>query len=299
MFIRSKQISLFLLLAIIWVNIGTGSGRAETSVSKLNSTKSYGGGALLQLVVPSPEDDVPQRNVLEWVPSQGGDDPRVLPVVYFLHGWPGSPSGMVTAIVPELIKLFQAGTKPFIAVFPDGNAQTHIDPEWADTSDSKAMIETWLTTNVINAVEGKRIRKNTERALVGFSMGGYGAAIISLHHPELYTQVVSIAGYFIVDDLTGAFASLEKIKYQTPSNFMTSAKKLRWFLAEASDDYTVPIRGQAAQWAIKLTKARASFKKNSQTGGHSFNFVTKELAPITKWFNWPARIVLPTPTSSP
>lgn len=46
-----------------------------------------------------------------------------LPIVYFLHGWPGSPLSMIYSIVPALDKAFQGGADPFIAVFPDGNAK--------------------------------------------------------------------------------------------------------------------------------------------------------------------------------
>jgi S-formylglutathione hydrolase FrmB len=94
-----------------------------------------------------------------------------------LHGWPGSPESMISGIVVPLAKAFAKGAKPFIAVFPDGNAKTHADSEWADSYDKKAMVETWITTRVIPAVESSRIRTSHERAIMGFSMGGYGAAI--------------------------------------------------------------------------------------------------------------------------
>jgi len=158
------------------------------------------------------------------------------------------------------------------------------------------MIESWLTTNAITAVESSRIRDRSERAIVGFSMGGYGAATIALHHPELYGQVVTLAGYFLVDDLTGAFKGSAKIAYQSPSNYLANAKKLRWFMAEAKDDFTTPIRGQMAIWSKKLAALKIPVVTSAPAGGHSFVFVASETLLYPKWFIWPE---VQTPTAVP
>ena len=254
-------------------------------------------GTLTHLKVSSPETDYPIRDVWVWTPPLGKLDRSRLPVVYILHGWPGSPSSMISGIVEPLARAFAKGTKPFIAVFPDGNAKTHADSEWADSYDKKAMIETWITKKVIPAVESDRIRSKKERAIVGFSMGGYGAAIIGLHHPELFTQIATLAGYFIPDDLTDAFGS--KTAIHSPSRYLTRANKFAWFLAEGRDDYTVPIRGQAVSWAAKLKKVKAKYALLNPSGGHSFTFVANEVPRIANWLKWPAPLPGPTPLPTP
>lgn len=211
-----------------------------------------------------------------------------------LHGWPGSPASMISGMVKPLTAAFAAGAKPFIAVFPDGNAKTHPDSEWADSYDKKAMIETWITKRVIPAVESDRIRSKNERAIVGFSMGGYGAAIIGLHHPELFTQIATLAGYFITDDLTNAFGSNEST--HTPSAYLKRANNFTWFLAEGKDDYTVPIRGQAINWAAKLKTVKAKYVLQTPGGGHSFTFVAGEVPMVAKWLVWPKPPVIPSPS---
>lgn len=253
-------------------------------------------GTLLHLKVASPESDYPIRDVWVWTPPLGKIDRATLPVVYMLHGWPGSPASMISGIVQPLATAFTHGAKPFIAVFPDGNAKTHPDSEWADSYDKKAMIETWITKRVIPAVETERIRSSNERAIIGFSMGGYGAAIIGLHHPELFTQIATMAGYFITDDLTDAFGTDETS--QTPSTYLKRANKFTWFLAEGEDDYTVPIRGQAVAWATKLKKVRAKYVLKAPSGGHSFAFVAAEVPVIAKWLVWP-KPPSPSPSQSP
>ena len=255
-------------------------------------------GKILHLRIASPETDFPVRDVYVWTPPLGKIDRSSLPVVYMLHGWPGSPSSMISGVVKPLTAAFAKGAKPFIVVFPDGNAKTHPDSEWADSFDKKAMIETWLTTKVIPVVESDRLRTNKERAIVGFSMGGYGAAIIGLHHPELFSQIATMAGYFVIDDLTGAFETEKKIIVQSPSTYLKIANQSKWFLTEGKSDYTVPIRGQALSWALKLNKVKATYRLNFPSGGHTFVFVAGEISLIAKWFKWPTVIVSPHPFPS-
>jgi enterochelin esterase-like enzyme len=242
---------------------------------------------ILHLRIASPESDYPVRDVYVWTPPLGKLMRSSLPVVYMLHGWPGSPSSMISAVVKPLTDAFAKGAKPFIAVFPDGNAKTHADSEWADSYDKKAMIETWITTKVIPAVESDRRRTKRERAIVGFSMGGYGAAIIGLHHPQLFSQIGTMAGYFIVDDLTNAFGSSRKVAVQTPLNYLKTTKQATWFLSEPIDDYTPLIRGQAASWATKIKSIKTKYVLRPGNGGHSFIYVGREIPVLAKWFVWP------------
>ncbi|TRZ86747.1 MAG: hypothetical protein D4R83_04025, partial [Streptomycetaceae bacterium] len=265
---------------------------------------------LVQIKVNSTETDIPIRSVWVLTPAVSPEQIDLLPVVYMLHGWPGTPQGLISGVKSALLTEFTKGAAPFIAVFPDGNAITHADSEWADSSDGRAKIETWLTTSVIQTVEAKNIRTRDDRAIMGFSMGGYGAAIIGLHHPELFGQVVTLAGYFEVDDLTNAFgtgtSSAKKMAYQTPTTFLKVASKDRWFLAESSQDYTVLIRGQASSWGRKLKGVKASYTLSNAAGGHSYLFVANEIPKVLKWFKWaittpssPSPQPTPAPTDTP
>ena len=258
---------------------------------------------IVQLKIKSPEKDFPIRSVYVLTPAVPADQIPLLPVVYMLHGWPGTPNGLIAGVQAPLTAAFAKGAAPFIAVFPDGNATTHSDSEWADSYDGRAMIESWLTTNVIKTVEAGNIRSRNDRAIMGFSMGGYGAAIIGLHHPELFGQIVTLAGYFVIDDLTNAFDSGpttdKKHKYQTPSTYLNVAKKERWFLGESNQDYTQLIRGQAAAWGAKLKTVKASYTLSTNlSGGHSFLFVGAEVPLVAKWFKWGV-VTPPTASASP
>ena len=273
-----------LLTALISTILVAASQQPLVHASTLKSS-------LVQLKVKSSEKDFPIRSVWVLTPAVDPADIDSLPVVYMLHGWPGSPQGLISGVQGALTSAFAKGASPFIAVFPDGNALTHSDSEWADSYDGKAMIESWLTKNVITAVEGSNIRNRTDRAIFGFSMGGYGAAIIGLHHPELFGQVVTLAGYFVVDDLTNAFGpgaeTDKKHAYQTPSAYLKVAKKMRWYVGESKFDYTTLIRGQATAWGAKLKSVRATYTVNTKlSGGHSYTYVQAEIPNVLRWFTW-------------
>ena len=273
-----------------WLRISLVFALAISLINPVSANATEFPGTLKKISVPSPEKDYPVRTVYIWTPPVGDDQVAKLPVVYFLHGWPATPNGLMSGTINALNDSFDLGASPFIAVFPDGNATTHIDSEWADSYDKKAMIETWLTTNVIKAVEGDNPRSKDQRAILGFSMGGYGAATIGIHHPELYSQVVTLAGYFVVDDLTNAFGkptiNKAKISYQTPSNYLKNANQIRWFLGEAAQDYTILIKGQASAWAKKLKSRNADYQLSRIDGGHDYTFVANEMDSVANWLKW-------------
>lgn len=263
-------------------------GLIGLSISPLQNdpAEASAAGTSTYIKVPSPEMDFPIRQALVWTPPAKFGKASDLPVVYFLHGWPGSPSAISTAFISPLNSSFGAGAKPFVAVFPDGNSTTHLDSEWADSSDGAAMVETWIINNLIPAVEHDRLRTNTERAIAGFSMGGYGATIIALHHPDIFSQVVSMSGYFQVDDLTGAFTDLNKVNFQDPSKFLNISRKLRWYLTEGTRENDNLVSGQAASWSKKLIKAGASVRVRYLTGGHYYSVAATTIPDLTSWLKW-------------
>ena len=245
-------------------------------------------GTTKEIYINSPEKDYPIRHVFVWTPDV--PNKNKLPIVYLLHGWPGYPSGLMSATINSLDSAFKNGAKPFIAVFPNGNAITHEDSEWADSFDKKAMVETWLTKYVIKKVEAGNIRSRNNRAILGYSMGGYGAVMIGLHHPELFSQVITLAGYFVVDDDTNTFGTppknIVKLAYQNPDNFLSRSSGIRWFLGEAENDSNELINGQADQWSKKLAAHKAEFVIDRNSGGHNYQFVSEEIKPVTAWLQW-------------
>jgi S-formylglutathione hydrolase FrmB len=127
-------------------------------------------------------------------------------------------------------------------------------------------------------------------------MGGYGASIIALHHPQLFASVVSVAGYFKLDDDTGAFSTYQKREMQEPANYLKAAKQLRWLLIQGKYDDTYPVAGQAKAWSAMLTAQKIKNKVLTLPGGHSSTLISTAALTISKWLNMS---LLPIPQSNP
>jgi enterochelin esterase-like enzyme len=117
------------------------------------------------------------------------------PVVYLLHGLPGSPAEYVNAVdvAGFADRGIAAGTlKPFIAVMPAAGPAPKYNGEWAGVWEHAVVdrivpwVDEWLPT--IAAPSG--------RVIAGLSAGGFGAFDIALRHPQLFGAVESWSGYF-------------------------------------------------------------------------------------------------------
>ncbi|MEZ0106380.1 S-formylglutathione hydrolase FrmB [Catenulispora sp. EB89] len=238
--------------------------------------KATGPGTVTTLNVPSADDDMKTRPVDVYRPAVPAN--VVLPVVYLLHGVPGEPDRMMEAVKDVLDQAFTSGAEaPFIVAAPTGGGNAHNDTEWADAQDGKDMVESYLIKNVIPAVEGNSPRPASMRAIVGFSMGGYGAANLALRHPDLFDQFVSMAGYFHVDDPDGMFGSDPKVEAaNTPDDMVQKAAGKRVMLLEDQDETDPLIEGEAAEFAQRLHDCACGvdLSWHLEPGGHSYDFVT-------------------------
>jgi enterochelin esterase-like enzyme len=117
------------------------------------------------------------------------------PVVYLLHGMPGSPSEYPggTEFGTFADASIAAGlVRPFIGVIPAAGTTPHYDGEWA------GRWETALVDQVLPWVDATlpTIAAPAGRVIAGLSAGGYGALDIGLHHPNLFGAIESWSGYF-------------------------------------------------------------------------------------------------------
>jgi len=119
---------------------------------------------------------------------------RRYPVIYLLHGMPGSPTEYLAGT--DLVTYADAGIssgrlRPFIAVLPAAGTTHKYNGEWAgawerEVLDTVPFVDTYLST--IASPQG--------RVLAGLSAGGFGAVYIALRDPELFGRVESWSGYF-------------------------------------------------------------------------------------------------------
>ena len=145
-----------------------------------------------------------------YLPPSYNDSKKRYPVLYFLHGYGGSPSELLVA--SKLDEVFmQPDVKEFIVVGINGTtdlsggsfyANSPVAGNWEDlvTQETVAYMDSHYRT--ISQSEG--------RGLVGFSMGGGAAINIGLKHPDIFSAIYAICpGVFTPDGLPKAFKSWE------------------------------------------------------------------------------------------
>ena len=127
------------------------------------------------------------------------------PVLYLLHGLPGSPSSYYAALdLADVADRTIAVTgHPFIAVIPVGGpAVNSQDGEWAGAW------EQYVVRDVVPWADRTlpTLPHRSARALAGLCAGGYGAMNTGLRHPRLFGTLESWEGYFAPVFRDGPFA---------------------------------------------------------------------------------------------
>ena len=145
--------------------------------------------------------DSPVRRTLVYLPpSYARDTVRRYPVVYLLHGatsvpeeWvDGSYQGMNLAVV--LDSLIAAGVIPeLIVVMP--NADNRLGAGFYANSPATGNWEDFVVRDVVGHVDRKyrTLARRSQRALVGHSMGGFGALAIAFRHPSQFGLVYALS----------------------------------------------------------------------------------------------------------
>ena len=214
-----------------------------------------------------------------WVWRPPGPDSAVIPVLYFLHGYPGKVRDpFAHGLARILNRLLQEGYPPFIFASIDGNGERHSDTEWANSYDGSELVMDRVVDAAIPAVEGTHMRDAAHRAIAGFSMGGYGAMNIAMQNPGVFGQVVSIAGYFEVNDLSDMFGDRPAVvAANTPADHPWRARGLAVLLEEdASDPYPL-IRGEAARMGKLLRDYGVPVTMRIQPGTHDWSYAMSAL----------------------
>lgn len=112
------------------------------------------------------------------------------PVLYLLHGHSGHYTGWL-----EIAKQLRdwADNYKMIIVCPDGDH----DSWYIDSPIRKnRKFETFLSCELISYMDSnyKTIKKNSARGISGVSMGGHGAILLSLKHPDIFEIAGSSSG---------------------------------------------------------------------------------------------------------
>lgn len=237
------------------------------------SCEEPGGDEIITLPDPSsPEEE--GRSL--WVRRPPGPDSADLPVLYLLHGSSSDHLTLMDSDVGARMdrQMCRTGVE-FVIAAPHGQVEDGSTTEWADAHDGRFTLESFVTGAAVTAVEGDHPRPRSLRAIGGFSMGGYGASALALRNPELYSQVVSWAGYYRVDDPHGVLGP--DTDAHSPDLLLApkEVRDVRFMLVEGREDHT-PLRegriqGEAERFRDLLTEHGMTVTTLRPRGGHDFD----------------------------
>ena len=124
------------------------------------------------------------------------------PVLYVLHGLPASAEAYKG--VAGYADRLAATHDPAIVVGAQGARPGDTDPEWHNWGPGRNW-ETATQHDLVSYIDRhyRTIARRSGRAIIGISAGGYGAALIAIHHPGTYQVIESWSGYFEITDPDG------------------------------------------------------------------------------------------------
>ncbi|MEN6478392.1 MAG: alpha/beta hydrolase-fold protein [Anaerolineales bacterium] len=116
------------------------------------------------------------------------DGPGPWPVLFMLHGLTGSYADYVRHHRVE--RLFR--DESVLVVLPDGGRSFYCNEPW----EGGIAWEDALWQDALGYVERvfPTMRCREKRAVMGLSMGGYGALLLGLRHPDLFGVCASVSG---------------------------------------------------------------------------------------------------------
>lgn len=139
-----------------------------------------------------------------YLPSGYATSGRRYPVIYALHGLPSDAAGYRDVPIAAWGAIAEAAGRPAIVVAPQGARAGDSDPEWHDWGPGRDW-ETAVAVELVARIDRdyRTISSRRGRALIGTSAGGYGAALIGLHHLDTFSVIQSWSGYFHATDPAG------------------------------------------------------------------------------------------------
>jgi S-formylglutathione hydrolase FrmB len=146
---------------------------------------------VIELTLSTPAFTAPTKVTVNLPVGYDADRARRWPVTYFLAGTMNTHSTFNDVVDGvELTESF-----PSIVVSPNGDSGY-----WSDWYNGGAfgppMYETYVIDQLIPLIDARfrTIDDRSQRAVMGTSMGGYGAMMVAARHPDLFAAAASLSG---------------------------------------------------------------------------------------------------------
>lgn len=124
-----------------------------------------------------------------------------LPVLYLLHGYGGDENSWIARcnihrIIDSLINTGEI--PPVIVIMPDGRNSYYINDY-----QFRFPYEDIIVTELIPYIDStyRTISQKRCRLIAGLSMGGYGAIVLSIKHPDIFGECISLSAAIRTDEM--------------------------------------------------------------------------------------------------
>lgn len=172
-----------------------------------------GQGTVLERALPAPwiggSSSVVHISI--YVPPGYWTGTRRYPVVYELP-WPIVLFDNGANIRPTLDNIIDSGAVPAsIVVFVYSGGGPFVDNECIDAAGGREPFDTFVGSTLVQYVDTnfRTIRSAAARTLLGDSQGGFCAANVLLHHPDVFRQEISFSGYYTAAPILGMSPSAQ------------------------------------------------------------------------------------------
>ncbi len=229
------------------------------------------------------------RRLTVYTPPGYDNSKKKYPVLYLLHGSGGDEEAWVTlGRVPHIFDnlIAEGKIEPMIVVMPNGNSSKQAAPgETKENFSYRPVMSQFLPNfadgsyemsfNEIVSFIDSRFRtkpQKSQRAVAGFSMGGFHSLIISANHPELFDYVGLFSPGTPSSRLSGSLGlDLNKPAYSNLNEKYTLQKKkgfkLFW-IAIGKTDFLY----ESTQEHLKiLDKLQFPYAYVESEGGHTWS----------------------------
>ena len=172
-----------------------------------------GSGTVLERTLPAPWTGGASSvvNFSIYLPPGYGTGARRYPVVYELP-WPIELYDNGANIRSTMNNLIDRGYLPAsIVVFLSSRGGPFVDNECIDSAGGQETFDTFVGTTMVRYMDKnyRTISVPAARTLLGDSQGGFCAANVLLHHPDVFRQEISFSGYYTAAPLLGMSPSAQ------------------------------------------------------------------------------------------
>ncbi len=245
--------------------------------------------------IAAPTLDDPARSVRVYLPPSYDlpeSSAKHYPVVYLLHGWPGSDDNWADQgkAGVTLDSLTANGEIPeVIAIMPNGHGVGLIGRSiWMNSYDGRSHMEDFVVHDLLAWTDStwRTIPDADHRAVIGLSDGGTAAFNLLMRHRSLFSAAASLSGRFWLEKEMGmngaligkgdsAVAFLERnspgARIEREKNSLMSA---RLYIDCGIKDHDI---SDNREFHAELERAGIPHEYHEYPGGHGWSYWRKHL----------------------